>query len=217
MTLLIYDNGNLVKNLSDAQFPQRGVTPAQGSPIARDVTQQNMTTSGHAASIPSSSAYQPSVTQTRSTTTSSRLYEETGRKSDSLQDRRRLMALHVMSSPPITVGQFETVKKAWETLQSEEIDHLIVVNSRGFPLGIVTGGDLLRYGSHSESFIENLLHPPLVAVSPETLVREIALIFMEQKVSSVPVVNKAHQVVGIVCRSDLLRLLVSGPNLEQRV
>lgn len=214
MTLLIYDNGNLVKNLSDAQFPQRGVTPAQGSPIARDVTQQNMTAS---SSITSSSAYQPSVAQTRSTVTSSRLYEETGRKSDSLQDRRRLMALHVMSSPPITVGQFETVKKAWETLQSEEIDHLIVVNSRGFPLGIVTGGDLLRYGSHSESFIENLLHPPLVAVSPETLVREIALIFMEQKVSSVPVVNKAHQVVGIVCRSDLLRLLVSGPNLEQRV
>lgn len=214
MTLLIYDNGNLVKNLSDAQFPQRGVTPAQGSPIARDVTQQNMTAS---SSITSSSAYQPSVAQTRSTVTSSRLYEETGRKSDSLQDRRRLMALHVMSSPPITVGQFETVKKAWETLQSEEIDHLIVVNSRGFPLGIITGGDLLRYGSHSESFIENLLHPPLVAVSPETLVREIALIFMEQKVSSVPVVNKAHQVVGIVCRSDLLRLLVSGPNLEQRV
>jgi len=214
MTLLIYDNGNLVKNLSDAQFPQRGVTPAQGSPIARDVTQQNMTASSN---ITSSSAYQPSVAQTRSTVTSSRLYEETGRKSDSLQDRRRLMALHVMSSPPITVGQFETVKKAWETLQSEEIDHLIVVNSRGFPLGIVTGGDLLRYGSHSESFIENLLHPPLVAVSPETLVREIALIFMEQKVSSVPVVNKAHQVVGIVCRSDLLRLLVSGPNLEQRV
>ena len=214
MTLLIYDNGNLVKNLSDAQFPQRGVTPAQGSPIARGVTQQNMTASSN---ITSSSAYQPSVAQTRSTVTSSRLYEETGRKSDSLQDRRRLMALHVMSSPPITVGQFETVKKAWETLQSEEIDHLIVVNSRGFPLGIVTGGDLLRYGSHSESFIENLLHPPLVAVSPETLVREIALIFMEQKVSSVPVVNKAHQVVGIVCRSDLLRLLVSGPNLEQRV
>ena len=214
MTLLIYDNGNLVKNLSDAQFPQRGVTPAQGSPIARDVTQQNMTASSN---ITSSSAYQPSVAQTRSTVTSSRLYEETGRKSDSLQDRRRLMALHVMSSPPITVGQFETVKKAWEILQSEEIDHLIVVNSRGFPLGIVTGGDLLRYGSHSESFIENLLHPPLVAVSPETLVREIALIFMEQKVSSVPVVNKAHQVVGIVCRSDLLRLLVSGPNLEQRV
>lgn len=101
-------------------------------------------------------------------------------------------------------------------MQKAEIDHLVVVNSQGHPMGIITGGDLLRYGQNSTSFVENLLNNSLIAVSPETLVREIALIFMEHKVSSVPVVNANHQVVGIVCRSDLLRLLVSGPNLEQR-
>lgn len=212
MALLIYDNGNLVKNPSDATFPLRGVNATYSSRAPQSSTQRQPLPAETKATSPS----HESSTSSRSTVVSSRLYEETGRKSDSLQDRRRLTALHVMSSPVVTIGVFDTVQSAWELMQKTEIDHLVVVNGQGHPVGIITGGDLLRFGQNSTSFVENLLNNSLIAVSPETLVREIALIFMEHKVSSVPVVNANHQVVGIVCRSDLLRLLVSGPNLEQR-
>jgi predicted transcriptional regulator len=216
MALLIYDNGNLVKNPSSAQFLQRGVEATLKNRAPKQFLQNNtignaqVTTQANPTSTPLTSG-------TRSTLVASRLYEETGRKSDTLQDRRRLIAIHVMSAPVITVGPFDTIKFSWELMQKENINHLIIVNSTGHPLGSITGENLLRSGAESSGFVGNLLDSALIAVSPETLVREIALIFMEQKVSCVPVVDQEHSVVGIVCRSDLLRLLVSGPNLEQRV
>jgi CBS domain-containing protein len=216
MALLIYDNGNLVKNPSTAQFPLRGVAAVNGSNASKNPMQNNII-SNPQTTAKAKPANSPLTSGTRSTLVSSRLYAETGRKSDSLQDRRRLIALHIMNAPVITVGQFETINFAWMRMQEEEIDHLVVVNNNRHPLGVVTDGDVLRSGSDSSSFVGNLLKNALIAVSPDTLVREIALIFMEQKVSSVPIVDQDHKVVGIVCRSDLLRLLVSGPNLEQRV
>lgn len=216
MALLIYDNGNLVKNPSAAQFPQRGIAATNRSSASKNSSQNN-TINNPQITTQSKPASSPLTNGTRSTLVSSRLYEETGRKSDTLQDRRRLIALHIMNSPVITVGQFDTVKFAWELMQREGVNHLVIVNGNAHPLGVITGEKLLRSGSDSNSFVANLLNSALIAVSPDTLVREIALIFMEQKVSCVPVVEQDHKVVGIVCRSDLLRLLVSGPNLAQRV
>ncbi len=217
MALLIYDNGNLVKNPSSAQFPKQGIAAAFAATLDQNSTQQQNQNLDLQRTIQTLQPSRSSSAPTRSTGFSSRLYEETGRKSDSLQDRRKLVALHVMSSPVITAGAFDTIAFAWEKMTSERIDHLVIVNSANNPIGVITGGDILRRGPNSNSFVENLLSDTLIAVSEDTLVREIALIFMEHKVSCVPVVNKEHSVVGIVCRSDLLRLLVSGPNLEQKV
>lgn len=216
MALLIYDNGNLVKNPSTAQFPQRGIAATNRSSASKN-SSQNSTINNPQITTQNKPASSPLTSGTRSTLVSSRLYEETGRKSDTLQDRRRLIALHIMNSPVTTVGQFDTIKFAWELMQQEGINHLVIVNGNAHPLGVITGENLLRSGSDSSSFVANLLNNALIAVSPDTLVREIAQIFMEQKVSCVPVVEQDHRVVGIVCRSDLLRLLVSGPNLVQRV
>lgn len=92
MALLIYDNGNLVKNPSDATFPLRGVNATYSSRAPQSSTQRQP--------LPQETkpvTHQEPAASARSTVVSSRLYEETGRKSDSLQDRRRLTALHVMA------------------------------------------------------------------------------------------------------------------------
>jgi len=216
MALLIYDNGNLVKSPADSKFTSTGVAATGNTQSARRSVPNNTSQQTPARSpyLPNSNSAAPSTV--RSTVYSSRAYQETSRKSDSLQDRRRLNAIHVMSAPVITTSQFDTVKNALDKMHTENIDHLVVVNNSGHPLGVVTDGELLRHGAESTSFIENLLKHSLIAVSPDTLVRDIALIFMEQKVSCVPVIGIDHQVAGIICRSDLLRLLVSGPNMEHR-
>ncbi|WP_136681087.1 CBS domain-containing protein [Neptunomonas sp. XY-337] len=219
MVLLIYDNGNLVKNLSDAQFPQRGVdatsqtSAAQNSLPYNELPQQQQPQQPQVTVLNSAAQTQ----QRGSTSRSSQLYEETGRKSDSLQDRRRLNAVHIMSSPVISVKTFDTVKRAWDLTEQEDINHLVVANAQGEPVGVLTTGDILKHGTTSSSFVDTLIQrKSLIAVSPETLVRDIALIFMDHKVSCVPVIDENHVVAGIITRSDLLRLLVSGPNLEQR-
>jgi CBS domain-containing protein len=217
MALLIYDNGNLVRSPSDAKFTTSEVAPtgqSQGSPTSAQRNEQETPAQTTLPYIPRPQS--SSTSAARSSAFSSRMYEENSRKTDTLQDRRKLSAIHVMSSPVITISQFDTVKNALQIMHQEAIDHLVVVNSSGHPLGVVTDGQLLRHGAESTSFVENLLTRSLIAVTPDTLVRDIALIFMEEKVSCVPVINQTHQVSGIICRSDLLRLLVSGPNMAQR-
>lgn len=212
MALLIYDNGALVKNISSAQFPPRSVDPT--TPGAAAGVVQQSTTQNAPLTYPKPTAEK--APHPPSHGGASRLYAETGRKSDSLQDRRRLTALHVMSTPAISMGPFDTIRSAWQKMQHERINHLVISNNQGHPLGVVSANDLLRYGIESERFIENLLTSDLLAVSPDTLVREIALTFTEKDISAMPVVSQEHQVIGIICRNDLLRLLVSGPNLAHK-
>jgi CBS domain-containing protein len=50
----------------------------------------------------------------------------------------------------------------------------------------------------------------VITVEPETSVREIAQLLIDNKISGIPVVDKAGQIVGVVTESDLMR----RPELE---
>jgi CBS domain-containing protein len=55
-----------------------------------------------------------------------------------------------------------------------------------------------------------------VTVHHETSVEDAARILLEEGVSSLPVVNSADEIVGMITSRDLLRELASrGPNWER--
>lgn len=139
-------------------------------------------------------------------------YINTGKAADSLENRRRLRASHVMTTPAITAMPHELVLKAKQQMSDNDISHLIVINKDQQPLGLINAKDLLTIESPETSFIHSVVDLKVLAVSEDTLVRDIALIFMKYKASALSVVNNEHKVIGIISRSDLLSLLVSGPN-----
>ena len=141
-------------------------------------------------------------------------YTSTQKVADSLENRRRLSASHIMSFPIITAMPHQLVLKAKLLMMESDISHIIIVNKEQQPLGLLTAKEILAVDSPETSFIQNILDFNAMAVSEDTLVRDIALIFMKHKASAFSVVNAAHQVVGIITRTDLLSLLVSGPNQE---
>ena len=51
---------------------------------------------------------------------------------------------------------------------------------------------------------------PVITVKPSTLVREVAKIFLERRISAVPVVDEQGKLVGIVSEGDLLRRVEAG-------
>lgn len=210
MALLIYDNGSLVREPSKAKFSRHVEALTQTRP-GRGVELSSQY--GSREEQPAT----PVTAQPRNGQPTWKYLQQAKTKADTLDDRRRLTVAHVMSSPVITCHSYDTASTAWQKMSAEEIEHLVVVDSEQNPLGIITASDILRHGSDSTTFVDNLISGPLLAVTPETLVREVALVFMEHKVNSVPVMDEQHQAVGIVCRSDLLRLLVSGPNMEFKV
>jgi len=141
-------------------------------------------------------------------------YTSTQKVADSLENRRRLSAAHIMSFPVITAMPHQLVLKAKLLMLECDISHIIIVNKEQQPLGLLTTKEILAVESPETSFIQSILDFNVMAVSEDTLVRDIALIFMKHKASAFSVVNADHKVVGIITRTDLLSLLVSGPNQE---
>jgi len=141
-------------------------------------------------------------------------YTSTQKVVDSLENRRRLSASHIMSFPVITAMPHQLVLQAKLLMTESDISHIIIVNKEQQPLGLLTIKEILAVESPETSFIQSILDFNALAVSEDTLVRDIALIFMKHKASAFAVVNAVHQVVGIITRTDLLSLLVSGPNQE---
>ncbi|MEH6443573.1 MAG: CBS domain-containing protein [Oceanospirillaceae bacterium] len=141
-------------------------------------------------------------------------YINTGKSTDSLENRRRLKASHVMSSPVLTATPHDLVDNAKLLMQENKVSHLVIVTANNTPLGLINSEDLLKVSSPESVFIQTILNPSLLAVSEDTLVRDIALTFMEYKATAIAVVNSNHQLTGIISRSDLLSLLVSSPNQQ---
>ena len=102
-------------------------------------------------------------------------------------------------------------------MQDNDISHIVVVDAQKKPLGLITSTEVMHVEYPESSFIQNILDPSVLAVSSETLVRDIALTFMKYKPTAIAVVNEQQQLIGIVCRSDLMSLLVSSPTQQIRV
>jgi CBS domain-containing protein len=141
----------------------------------------------------------------------------------------RLAARDVMTSPVVTVGPETPVKEIAQLLLTHHISGVPVV-SDGKLVGIVTEADLLykerpdleeggllrlfRRGQLAEAerkaeglVARDVMTSPVVTVTEDTPLREVAALMARRQINRVPVV-RGDQVVGIVSRADVLRALV---------
>ena len=52
---------------------------------------------------------------------------------------------------------------------------------------------------------KDVMTSPVVTVTPETMVPQIAKLLIERRISAVPVVDQGERVIGIVSEGDLMR------------
>jgi CBS domain-containing protein len=55
---------------------------------------------------------------------------------------------------------------------------------------------------------------PVITVKPNSPVREAAKIFLERRISAVPVVDEQGKLVGIISEGDLLHRFEAGPSVD---
>ncbi len=209
MALVVYDHGYRINTPLESIFPPKGVTPLEQikhlprTADAEDAFEKLLPegarpNAGNTAGQPRSNATQA--------------YQSTA---SSVSDRRRLAVSHIMSSPVHSVSADTMVSVAWERMTELQIRHLVVTSDDGRPLGLLSEKDLFRLEQQKGIRVSEVYSRQLIAASPDTLVRQVANSFIENSINSMPVVDDTDKVIGIVCRTDLLRLLVSGPNLER--
>jgi len=126
-----------------------------------------------------------------------------------------------MTVDPVTIHEGTSLGDARTHMQRSDVSRLLVVDTSGHLVGIVTWGDVAEAWpsrfSPLEPFevrelmarvmVEEVMTVPVVSVDSDTTVAEAASLMFEHKLGALPVVD-GGEVVGILTNSDLLQGLV---------
>jgi CBS domain-containing protein len=126
-----------------------------------------------------------------------------------------------MTPHPRAVRITEKLSDVRRALADSRIHHLPVVDGKRL-VGIISTTDLIEYGfrprdSHEdldeyldEHFsIEQIMHADVVTIPSDSTVRDAARALTTGTLHSVPVVDEARNLVGIVTSTDLVSYLMS--------
>ena len=135
-----------------------------------------------------------------------------------------MQARDVMTREVVTVGPETSAKYAAEVMAEHGFAALPVVHEDDRLIGIVAEADVLRDrmpadprlhlrrdgetpGSPPSLLVHGVMTPDVRAVEATDDVADVARVFVDERLRSVPVVDRGR-LVGIVSRRDLLRALV---------
>lgn len=123
-------------------------------------------------------------------------------------------AAQIMTQPVHSIPHNATFYRVWQRMQELAINHLMV-SENDRTVGIISRGDVLEQGKTATISINDHYSRQLIGAGPDTDVALIAASFIEYRIDAMPIFNEQNQLVGIVCRSDLLRLLIRGSQVER--
>ena len=134
-----------------------------------------------------------------------------------------------MSKGVITVDVDDSMSDATRIIKENNISMLPVMK-KGKLVGVVTDRDLKRASASDASSLEihellyllskikvkEIMSKDPVTVPPDFTVEETAEILMKNKISSVPVVDKGGQVVGVITQNDIFKVLISLTGIKNK-
>jgi len=126
-----------------------------------------------------------------------------------------------MSQPVITVSPETPIMDALNTMKTNNIRRMPVVDERGNLLGIISDKDLLNAGpSDATSLsvweinylvakitVKKVMTTKVLTVTENTAIEEAARIMVDNKVGGLPVM-RGEQIVGVITESDLFKILL---------
>ncbi|MEE4263780.1 MAG: CBS and ACT domain-containing protein [Desulfobacteraceae bacterium] len=133
-----------------------------------------------------------------------------------------MLVANWMSKNIITVDENDSMQDAMKLLKENDI-RMLPVMKKGKLVGIVTDRDLKRASASDATSLDihellylltrikvkNLMTKKVITVPPDFTVEETAAVLQENKISGAPVVDSAGQIVGIITKTDLFRVLIS--------
>jgi CBS-domain-containing membrane protein len=125
----------------------------------------------------------------------------------SLDPTRRFRVDEVMTPDVTTVSTSTPVKEAVRLMNSRRISALPVIGVDGTLTGILSESDFMNKRIDAE-VVGQLMSSPVATVAADDLVPIAARILLARNVKSLPVVDRAGHVVGIVSRGDLLKVFL---------
>ncbi len=110
----------------------------------------------------------------------------------------------MMTSPVIHAGPDTSRAAVAESLVENQVSAVLIVDEDGGVVGIVSEHDLLASAGQTA---RDMMSTSVITVSEDTDVDDVRALLLDRRISRVPVLS-GQQLVGIISRSDIVRLLV---------
>lgn len=135
-----------------------------------------------------------------------------------------------MTEKVFTVSPAVSISDAHKIMNSEKIRTLVVMEHDHL-VGIITRRGILRadlssvdenawvkqYDLSLET-LRDVMTTKVFTTTPDTAIPIVARVMLENKISSLPVLNREKKLVGIITSSDLFRVIIQElPNLNQDI
>ena len=134
-----------------------------------------------------------------------------------------------MSKNVISIDLEDSMSHAVSLLKEHKV-RMLPVTKKGKLVGVVSDSDLKRASASdattldmhellyllSKVKIKDIMSKNPVTVPPDYTVEETAEVLMKKKISGVPVVDKAGEIVGIITRDDLFKVLIALSGLGKK-
>jgi CBS domain-containing protein len=120
----------------------------------------------------------------------------------------------------LTIGVFETVGDAMDTMVEHKIAALVLTNGDKV-VGVVSERDILKaISDHGVSILNgpvgHIVGDPLVTVSPEETTRRVMKMMTHSRIRHLPVMENG-QLVGIVSVGDIVKYRLEELEMESTV
>jgi len=156
-----------------------------------------------------------------------RLYEQVQAFSQSTSSK--LVARDIMASPVVTLPLTASLAQAWELVKDKRFRHIPIQSRTGALVGILSDRDLSRgtvesalVGIKGSAYlgqvtIERYVSHPVLVAAPEATLPAMARVLLEERIGAIPVLSQEKELLGLITRSDILRVIVAHPNFEDWV
>ena len=121
-----------------------------------------------------------------------------------------MLAKDIMTTQVMTVEPTTTIREAIKLLVGLEISGLIVLDTHGDIIGVVTERDLIvahDFLKELKAPIKDYMNTHLISVTESTPVEEISRLLIQGDIRRVPVVN-GKKVVGVISRRNILKAIL---------
>lgn len=151
-------------------------------------------------------------------------YQRILEKQTPKHERRRVReARQLMSAPVIHLRPDDTVGDAWDIVTERGFRHLPVLDEDSRLVGILSDRDLLRVAGTPDSRPQSdvskrpvrvVMRTEVHSARPGAPIRSIAEVMFEHRIGAMPIVDENGSLVGMLTRTDILRVLVNEAPLD---
>ncbi len=134
-------------------------------------------------------------------------------------------ASDIMKREVITIMEQDNLLSIEEGMERFGMRHLPVVDGDKL-VGLITHRDILRVTRSSlrgfrldqeldrrkqeETFVADVMTSEVLTVSPDTPLKEVARLIVDNRIGCLPVVDAERRLLGILTEYDLVRLIADG-------